>query len=168
MIHKAAASPSDASSQPGQGPQLIVFGTVMGLDYDNPTDAAYRIMKIDKTFVGDGSGADASFHVHWTKSGDADESGNTIRWRLSYTLFDGSSDDIVVAPTVVDFDDTYVDAGTTSKIVYRTPSVPATGLVPNYYMGIKLEYVPANTTLTSTPVCVSCDLLFRNRINLAG
>lgn len=165
VFHKPTVTPDGAVSAPGQGPQPIVFGTVMGLDFDTPTDVAYRIMKMDSNMVAQSNPsvtALTSFHVHWTKSGDGDESGNTVRWRLSYTVFDGESEEVALAtPTVVEWDDTYVDAGTTTRIIYRTGNVEVTDLTPGYYIGVALEYVPANTTLLSTPVVISADLLWR-------
>ncbi len=167
-VHKPTVTPSDAQIQVGLGPVPVVYGSTMGLEYDNASDAAYRVMKIDYSFTGDGSGADASFHVHWTKAGNADESTKVVRWRISYTVFDGADDDINVSPTVLDLDDTYDDAGTTTRIVHRTANVAAPGFVAGQYLGVKLEYVAANTTLVSNPVVVSCDLLYTNTINLAG
>jgi hypothetical protein len=167
-IHKPTVTPSDAQVQVGLGPVPVVYGSTMGLQYNDPSDAAFRVLKIDYSFTGDGTGTDASFHVHWTKASDADESGNVVRWRLSYTVFDGIGDDINVAPTVLDMDDTYIDAGTTTRTVYRTANVAAPGFIKGQYLGIKLEYVSGDTTLVSDPVVVSCDLLYTNTINLAG
>lgn len=162
IFHKPTVTPSDALPQPGQGPQPIVFGTVMGLEYDNANDRAFRILKIDDNFVND----NATFHVHWTKSGDIDESGNGVRWRLSYTVFDGASDEVaLVTPTVIEWADTYIDSGTTSRIIYRTPDIAATGFVAGYYLGLVLEYVDSETTLTSNPVVVSADLLWEGTVN---
>ena len=175
VIHKPTITLGDAEPQPGAGPAPIVFGTIMGLHYDNITDAAFRLIKIDTSFVSDelgpggsDSGANASFHVHWTKSSAGDESGSTVRWILSYTVFDGATEEIAngVTPTVLTFDDTYVDNNTgDSRVAYRTVNVPAPGLRPGYYVGVKLEYDDGNTTLTGGPVVISTDLLFRNRIN---
>ena len=170
VFHKPTITPAVSVSAPGLGPQPIVFGTVMGLDFDTATDAAYRILKIPSNIVEAGNEAGiapfASFHVHWTKSGDLDASADTVRWRLSYTVFDGSSDEVaLVTPTVIEWDDVYDDAGTTTRIVYRTGNMDVTGFVPNYYVGLMLEYVPANTTL-STPVVISTDLLWRGWLNV--
>lgn len=164
IVHKPTITPAIAESAPGLGPQPISFGSVMGLEYDTPaTDAAYRVMKIDNTFVDQGNPLDASFHVHWTKSGDTDESGNGCTWVLSYTVFNGETEDINVTPTVITMSDTYTDSGTTSKIVHRTTNFEAPGFVANYYIGVKLEVT--GSTLSSNPVLISCDMLFRNYIN---
>lgn len=165
-IHKPTITPDNSQTAPGLGPQPIAFGSVMGLEFDNPaTDSAYRIMKIDDTFSGDGSGNNASFHIHWTKSGDVNENGNTVRWKLSYTVFNGTSDDVNATPTELIFDDTYEDSGTTSKIVHRTTNITASGFIPNYYLGVKIETMVTGSTLSSNAVLISCDLLFSNYIN---
>lgn len=159
-FHKPTITPSDSEVQPGQGPAPIVFGSTMGLHFDNTTDKAYRIIKVPSNYTGP-----ATFHIHWTKSGDADESGNVIEWRINYTLFNGSSQDINTTPTVVTLTDTYEDNGTTSRIVYRTANSTEIPLIANYYLGIQLDYVAGNTTLISTPVAISADLLWEGYIN---
>lgn len=165
-IHEPTVTPTDAQAQVGQGPTPIVLGTVVGLNFDTTTDKAYRYMKIQNTFYGDGSGTHASFHVHWTKSTDANEAGKTIQWRLSYTVFNGTSMGIKnVTPRVLNFYDTYDDSGTTTRIAYRTASVAAPDLVAGYYIGLQIEYVPAGTTMVSTPVLLSLDMLSRHYIN---
>ena len=163
LVHTSMVTPSRSALQPGKGPSPIVFGTTIGLDYTAVDDASYRVFKIPEEYVGD-----ASFHVHWTKSGDASEAGNVVRWRVSYTVWAGSGGQIAtVAPTVVTSDSTYADASTdTTRIVYRTVNIAASGFVADYYVGLKVDYDAAGTTLaTSTPVLVSCDLIYRKQIN---
>lgn len=176
IIHKPTITPAEAEPAPGLGPVPVVLGnSVIGLHFDNTTDRAYRLMKIDTTFVvgGDGpagDGSNASFHIHWTKAVDTDQSGATVRWRLTYTIFDGNSDEITAGGTqgFIEWDDTYDDAGTTTRIVYRTGNEPVAGFVPGYYVGMCLEYIPASTTLVGGPVVISTDLLFRNLINVTA
>lgn len=172
IIHKPTITPGEGTSAPGQGPTELVIGTFLGLHFDNTTDRAYRVMKIDGTFIPGGAGpagdgTNASFHIHWTKAVDTDQSGATVRWRLSYTVspLNGTDDIAGATPTVIEWDDTYDDGGTTSRIVYRTDNGAAIGFTPLYYVGLCLEYVPANTTLAGGPVVISTDLLFRNEIN---
>jgi hypothetical protein len=168
VLHKPTITPATAGFGSGNAPVTKAFGTVLGLHYDQPTDVAYRIVKIPHNLVVAGNIAavepSASFHIHWTKSNDLAQSGATVRWRMSYTVFDGKTDDVSVAPTVIDWDDTYDDGGTTSHIVHRTANIDAIGLVPDYYIGMQLEYVTANTTLVD-PVCISADMLWRGWIN---
>jgi hypothetical protein len=142
----------------------------MGFSYDSTTDQAHRLMKIPASIVVAGNSAGiepfAGFHVHWTKSVDTDASGGTVRWRLNYTVFDGSSEDIaLVSPTVLEWDDVYDDSGTTTKIVYNTGNVDAPGLTSNYYVGLQLEYVDAETTVAA-PVLISLDLIWKGWLNV--
>lgn len=161
IIHKPTATVHDAEVAPGFGPTPVVLDTVvLGLKFDLVTDVAYRILKIPNNFEGS-----PTFHVHWTKSSDADESGKTIRWRIRYTVFDGIDDEVSGSPTEAVLDDTYEDSGTTTRVVYRTADVEATGFQANYYCGIALDYVAAQTTLAS-PVVVSADLLMSAYINM--
>ena len=160
MRHKETITPSDSQIQPGLGPIPIVFGSVMGLQYDQPaTDKAFRTMKIDECFVDN-----ASFHIHWTKSGNGDELGSTVRWRVRYTIFDGEDEIALVTPTELLLNDTYEDDGTTTRITYRTADIPAPGLIAGYYIGACGDIDTAGTNL-SDPVLLSADLIYNERIN---
>lgn len=163
LIHAPTLTPGSGSSAPGQGPTPIVLGgSVLGLNYATVTDASYRVFKINPAYVGD-----ASFHIHWTKSANPSEAGRVVRWRIRYTVFDGSSEDVgAVAAQELLFDDTYEDASTdATRIVHRTANVSAAGFMAGYYVGIRIDYVAANTTLLSSPVLVSADLLATELIN---
>jgi len=152
-IHKPTITAELSSGSPGQVPDPIVFGSTIGLEFGGASDAAYRIFKISAAYV-----SDATAHVHWTKSADGDESGNTVDWRIQYTVFDGLSQDIgLVTPSEVTISDTYVDASTdATRIVYRTDLAPLSGFVPDYYVGIRID-TPSNT-LASNPVLISVDV----------
>jgi hypothetical protein len=170
FFHEPTVTPGQGSSAPGQGPSELVIGSVLGLHFDDPSDMVYRIFKIGTNFIPGGpgmtgDGTNASFHVHWTKAVDTDQSGGTVRWQIEYTVFDGISEDIAVTPTVIDLDDTYIDSGTTSRIVHRTANVPAPGFIPGYYVGLCIGYDSGNTTLSGGPVVVSADLLSLGFIN---
>lgn len=161
--HLPIVSPSDATPQPGQGPAPIVIGTVIGFEYDQAADKSYALFKIPRSFVGD-----ASFHVHWTKSGNASEQGNVVRWRLTYTVFDGMTEEIANAtPTVLTIDDTYEDgAADSSRIAYMTPFIAAPGFIGGYYVGLCVDFDSGGTTLAlSNPVLVSADMVFREYVN---
>ena len=165
IIHTPGATPSKSTVIPGQGPEPVTFGSpvpdLLGLHYKRNNDLLYAYSKIQTSYV-----SDASFHIHWTKNVDTDESGATIRWIITYKIFNGGSQDVSGAPTgTLILDDTYDDAGTTTRIVYRTPNAPAPGFVAGYYVGFSIGYDPANTTLTGRPTIISCDILTRNTIN---
>lgn len=163
LTHKPTVTPAEAQAAPGQGTTPIIFGTVVGLEYDQTTDKAYRIFKIPDAFVGD-----ASFHIHWTKSADGDEQGNSVRWRFTYTVFNGSSQDVaLVTPTILTVDDAYDDGSVDgTRVVYRTSFVDAPGFLARNYVGLCVDYDSGNSNLaTSNPVLVSADLVMREYIN---
>jgi hypothetical protein len=168
--HDPVVAAHVAESAPGLGPQPVLIGTTLALEFDNATDAAYRVMKVNSSIVEAGNPAAvtpfAGFHVHWTKSVDTDESGKTVRWRLSYTQANGIDEDIaLVTPTVVEWDDVYDDSGTTTRIVYNTGNQDAVGLITGDYIGLQLEYVPANTTVTN-PTLIALDFVWRGWLNV--
>ena len=163
IIHTPGITPSTNTTVPGGGPEPEVLGTLIGLHYQRDTDLVYAYSKIQTTYL-----SDASFHVHWTKAVNTNQAGATVRWRLRYTVFDGSSQNVAAGPTgTIIWDDTYDDAGTgsASRIVYRTPNAAAIGFVAGYYVGMELGFVAASTTLAGRPVVISCDILSRNSIN---
>lgn len=160
--HSTVLEATRASGPPGQTPEVIVIGTVACLHWTKNDGVAYNQFKVANTYV-----SAPSFHLHWTKNVDTDQSGRTVRWQLRYTVFNGSSQDINVPPTgTILWDETYADSGTTSRIVYRTPNASALGIYPGAYVGLELSYVPASTTLDGRPVLVSMGFYSRNTINL--
>lgn len=160
--HEPIVSASRSTPAPGQGPQPIVIGTLVGLNFDTVNDAAYRMFKIPDTYVGD-----ASFHIHWTKSANGAENGRNVRWRLQYVVFNGHDEPATITPTEITADDVYEDDSTdATRIIYRTANLPAEGFIAGYYLGLRVDYVPASTTLqTSTPVLISVDSLMRLNLN---
>lgn len=167
IIHTPGITPSRPTAIPGQEPAFVTFGSpttwLLGLHYDKPqvAQAVYGYSKIQTSYVG----PEASFHVHWTKAVDTDQSGRTVRWVLDYHVFNGTNQNVQVAPTQIVWDVTYADNGTTSRIVYRTPNSANLPFVAGYYVGFKLSYDPNNTTLDGGPVVISCDILARQTIN---
>jgi hypothetical protein len=166
VTHTPVITPDSSTPQPGQGPTPVIIGTWAALQYDQAIDKSYRLYKIPGAYVGP-----AVFHIHWTKSADGDEGGNSVRWRISYTLatgFPGLAEDIVLpTPTVVTVDDTYDDASTdSSRFMHTTADTPLPGFERFKYVGICVDYDSGNTTLaTSDPVLVSLDLLLTESIN---
>lgn len=160
-LHEPVITPVGSEPRPGRGPSIELIGTVLGLEYDNANDEAYRDLKIPDTYVGD-----AAFHVHWTKAGNANEQGNSIRWRLRYTVYNGSTDNVaLVTPTELIWDDVYEDSGTTTRIVHRTNDLEAPGFIAGYYVGAVLDYIDEETTLSSNPIAISVDFTWTGRIN---
>lgn len=162
-IHDAVVAASFASSAPGKVPPTFVYGDCL-LVRSFPIGAAdgFYIRKIPYRYAGN-----AAFHAHWTKTSDANESGKSVRWRITYRVYDDHSDDITAGvPYAVDIDDTYDAGGTTSRIIHESPSVPAAGFLPGYYVAIKVEAVaPGGTPMASDPGLVSLDLTFSMYIN---
>lgn len=161
--HESITPSEYGSRAPGPQPDPVVYGTVFALEFTLNADTAYRVFKIPAHYV-----SDASFHIHWTKSdAGVDESGRNAKWRISYTVFNGTSDDVIAAPTVLEAEDTYEDADSGgSRIVYRTPNLSAPGFIPNYYVGVCIEAVtPAGLALVNRPALVSMDLVWLETIN---
>lgn len=153
--HEPIIRASSYGKPPGAEPTPTPIGSILGLAFD-PSDEGFQEYKIPVSFVGN-----ANFHVHWTKNVDSDEDGNEVKWQISYTVFDGESDDINVSPTVISVEDTYADSGTTTRTVYRTADIAASGFIPGYYIGIKVESVtPTGTPISGNPVLISLDLTF--------
>ena len=164
--HEPIVHASVDSNSPGQQPDSQLIGSTVVLAFTLNTDSGYRKFKIPANFVGN-----PSWHVHWTKQGgaggDGDESGNAVRWRITYQVFAGGTpggdpgDDLTAGTTVLEVEDTYDDAGTTTRIVYRTPNVAAPGFVAGYYVGVCVEAItPVGTAMGAEPALVSLDLTY--------
>jgi hypothetical protein len=166
--HEPTITPELGANPPGQQPNVAVIGETIVAEFTPNTDSAYRIFKIPGSFF-----ASPAFHVHWTKEsgigGNGNQFGNSVRWRITYKVFQSTpttADDINVAGTVIDLDDTYDDSGSTTRLAYRTASVAAAGFVAGYYLSVKLQAVtPAGTALTCEPALISMDLTFSEYIN---
>jgi hypothetical protein len=167
-FHEPTVTPESNANAPGQQPDLGLIGTTLVAEYTVNIDTAYRLFKIPSNYI---SGAE--FHVHWTKEsgagGDGDQSGNSVRWRISYTIFESTqsaTDDISIAPTVIELDDTYDDAGTTTRLAHHTPNVAAPGFVAGHYVSVCVESVtPAGSALTCEPALITADLTYTEYIN---
>lgn len=165
MVHAPIASPAQGGASPGKECTPIAFGAALGLRYAATTDELFRWFKIPATYVVGSN--NASFHIHWTKALDADASGTVVRWQLEYIVVNGTSEDVASGTVTKTVDDTYVDASVDgTRIAYRTASVDASAeFQPSYYAGVRVTYVPANTTLSSDPVLFSLDVRHRLYIN---
>ena len=165
LYHQPIVIPSAGTNSPGQEPDIGIIGQTMVAEFTIGADKAYRLFKIPSNYV-DG----AAFHAHWTKesgvAGDTDQSFNAARWRISYNVFPGNAADINVAATVLEESSTYVDAGTTTRIVYRTSDMPAAGFIAGYYVGVCVESINSESDLGCEAALVSLDLTFNELINV--
>ena len=160
-FHEPTVTPAAGTNSPGQEPNISVIGSTLVAEFTLNTDKAYRIFKIPSSYV-----SDPAFHIHWTKSSDADENGKEVKWRISYTVFPGNGADVNVSPTVLDIVDTYDDTGTTTRVINRTANTAVAGFTAGYYVGICVEAVtPAGTAMASEPALFSVDLTFTEKIN---
>lgn len=163
IVHEPIASSNRSRSQPSAGPDPLAIGPVLVSEFTGPSDALYSEYRVPDTH----DGVYSALHVHWTKSGDAVESGNTVRWHIEVLQFSDEEDnDLTRAPTVLEFDDTYDDDGTTSRILYRTSDIAIPGgLIPGHYLGVRVSLDASGTTLSSNPALVSADLRLSKEIN---
>lgn len=160
FTHTPIVTPSVGGTVPALQPTNVVVNALLLQSYTVNLDAAWRQFKIPLSFVDS-----ASIHVHWSKTGNGNEAGKNVRWKVSYVIFNGENEDGAGTPTVVTFDDTYLDSGTTTRIVYKTPSIDLVGLVPGDYASMKIEAItPAGTPMASEPGLFALDLVMRQRL----
>lgn len=163
-FHAPIVTASFHSALPGTQPTPTAFNALLLLQFSLNNDAAFRQFKIPDSFV-----EDPKFHIHWTKTSNANESTKTVRWRVSYAVFNSTMTnfgDGAVTPTVVEVQDTYDDAGTTTRLVHRTADMPLVGFEPGYYVSLKIEAItPTGTAMASAPGLYSVDLTYSELIN---
>ena len=108
IVHEPIASSNRSRSTPGAGPSPLAIGPVLTLEYSSPSDALYSEFRVPSTH----DGAYAAIHIHWTKSSDAVEAGNAVRWQLELLQFSGAgpNNDLTATPITMTVDDTYDDA----------------------------------------------------------
>jgi hypothetical protein len=147
---------------PAKTPDLVQYGPMLALEFTVNVDDAHVIYKMPSTFAGN-----PLVHVHWTKSDDLGNLNKTVLWRISYVVYNGTSDDIALTtPTVVDLPDSYTSSGTTTRIVCRTDSASLVGLTAGCYVAMQVEAVtPSGTPITGSPTLISLDVAFDTYIN---
>ena len=163
LFHEPCVYAGGNSTSPGQLPTPTAFGPLITSVYtlNDPTERGYRIIKIPTSYV-----SSASFHVHWTKSGNTNESGKNVRWRVVYSVFNGASEIANVSSNSLEFEQTYLTSSTTDRVVYRTPNMDAVGFQPGYYCSMYIEATtPTGSVLTNKPALVGLDLLYRVTLN---
>lgn len=160
-FHVPIVTPALFKSPQAREPSITEVNSILLLAFTPNVDAAWRQVKIPSNYT-----ANPALHLHWTKTSDANEQGKFARWRISYALFNGISQNINVAPTVVEYEAAYADNGTTSRIVYRSSDIPLTGVTAGYYMGLKIEAITAQgTPMASEPALFSVDIMYDEEIN---
>jgi hypothetical protein len=160
FTHTPIVTPSVGGSVPALQPTNVVVNALLLQSYTVNLDAGWRQFKIPLGYVDS-----ASVHIHWSKTGNANEAGKNVRWRVSYVVFNGEDQDAAGSPTVITLDDTYLDSGTTTRIVYETPSVALVGFIPDYYTSMKVDAItPAGTPMASEPGLFALDLVMRQRL----
>ena len=93
------------------------------------------------------------------------ETGKAAKWELTYLGVKGHGadhGDVAAAPAVVTIEDTYDDAGTTTRIMHTAYFGATDGtLQPGYYLFAKLRAVtPVGAALAADPVMLSLDLVY--------
>lgn len=163
FAHAPILTPSFHNGLPGNTPTPAAKVNLVYLVFGN-NNLAYQQLRVPVTYV-----STPAFHIHWTKSGDGNESGKAVRWRVSYVVF--PSNDLVagdgtIAPTVAEVEDTYDDNGTTTRKVYKTASVPMVGIVAGQYISLAIQAVtPSGSPLSSDPGLFSLDFTYLKYVN---
>lgn len=145
-----------------QAPKSEIISQSLVLVFTLGNSAAFKDVKFPVYYQGN-----ASFHIHWTKSGTVNESGRFVRWRLQYTIFNGFSEDIDIPPTVVEVESEYLDSGTTSNILYRTPDLPIVGAAAGKYLAVRILAITpvGGPALIDDPALWSLDVTWDEFIN---
>lgn len=160
-FHASIVTPSTFKSPGTREPTPLEDDAAMYLSFVIGNDAAFRQYKIPAQYAGN-----AALHVHWTKSGTANEASKVAKWRLSYLAFPGNGGNPGATPQVVEHEGTYLDSGTTTRVIYRTPNLPLTGIVADWYLALRIEAVtPSGVAMASAPALWSADLTFDELIN---
>lgn len=159
-FHKPIVSPARASGPPGQLAPIEAVGNLFYMKMTPTTHAAYRTIKIPRNLIDS-----PKIHIHWTKGDDTDRSNYFVKWRVSYTTFDGESEDAGGAGSTLEMEEEYLDNGTTSRVVYSSAYTALTGLVAGEYMSLKVEAItPAGLALPTVGL-VCLDVTYNGVIN---
>lgn len=164
IIHETTIGGGRGSNSPGQGPTISTSGALLLFSFtpNDANDRLYRMFKIPTAYV-----SEPTFHVHWTKSSNADETGKNVRWRMGYSVYNGISEDAAATVTTVEIEDTYEGSGTTNRIIYRASDINLSNFVAGYYMSVYIESMSpiSGSAMASEPALISLDLRYRAYIN---
>jgi hypothetical protein len=157
--HEPVLRPSSAVNFGSTTP--IQFGVLLLTAFTLNTDGAWQQFRIPTSYVDS-----AAFHVHWSKTTDANNLNRFVRWRISYTVFNGIDQVGNGTATVLETENAYLDSGTTTRVVYRSPNLDASGFIAGYYVAVMVQAVtPVGAALTGEPGLFALDLTYREYIN---
>lgn len=156
IIRAGSAVNAGSTTALSNGPLLLMLFTPN-------SSAVWQQFKIPATYIGN-----LAFHVHWSKSSDVGQQGKNVRWRVTYTIFNGYSQDALANQQVVEVEDTYEANDTTARVVYSTGDVAiTTGAIAEDYVALKVVAItPLGTALTANPGLFSLDLTYDEYINI--
>lgn len=162
--HDVIVAPATFKSTAGKEPVPLAVGPLMYLEFTVNNDVAYQVRKVNGTFYDN-----PSVHIHWTKTTDANEQNKKVRWHVEYVSFAssvGAPGDGTETPHVAEVEDTYLDAGTTTRMIHETTSIPLVGVVAGHYLSLVISAVtPVGTPMVSPPGLFALDLVYREYIN---
>lgn len=142
-------------------PELVEIDNLLVSSFTVDSDQAHKTIKIPLNFVDN-----PAVHLHWTKTQDTDQSGNRVKWQVSYTVYNGYDETIDGAGTVTSYEQEYVDNGADSHVVYRTINLPInTGITAGKYVAFKIEAIAPSSNTLAEPGLITMDFTYRGRIN---
>ena len=160
--HETIASPSSLQKG-GVAPDDVLKGNLLVLGFKIGLDSAYRLFKIPPEAIAGTLG----FHLQWTKTDDVVSTDRTVRWRFTFSIFNGSTEDGAAVDQVVDVDTSYLDGGTATRSVYFD-SIPGTfsTYTPGHYVSLKVETVtPGAGTPLTRPGLATIDMTYQKYTN---
>lgn len=167
-VHLPVMVATSTKSVAGKEPSLVECGAAaIVAAFTLNTDVAFRQFKVPYAYAG----TYAKMHVHWTKTSDANENGKRVRWRLTGTVFESSATvhgDAAATSGVIEVEDIYDDAGTTTRLMHRTAEFDiAPYLAAGRYVSFKIEAITptGGAAMASEPGLFSVDLIADEYIN---
>lgn len=165
LKHPSVITPQAAKGAGVKEPDPFFYRSIRLAAFTLNNDEAGSNSKIDSLYTGSG----LSFHVHWTKSTDAIETGNAVRWQVSMTYFKSAPSGVLPASAeqTWELEDTYDAADTTERTFYRVAlGESIEGPLPGYYIGLRIVAVtPVGTPLTAEPALYSVDVTYPVYVN---
>jgi hypothetical protein len=163
LKHVAVVDAGTLKIAGASAPTLVEHGSMMYMSFDSPGDRGFRVFKIDYDYVDN-----ASLHIHWTKSDDVDRSGTFCRWRVDYSVYNGKDEEVNGLTFTETLDLEYLDSGTTTRYIYRSPNLTLSGIQAGYYVAAKITSTTASGAALVDPGLVSMDFMYLAHINRQG